>query len=51
VSEELDDLIESKKELEDELKARKEEVYQVNEKLMNLELLQANIGAVSADGK
>jgi chromosome segregation ATPase len=38
-TEELDELQESKRELESELKARNEEIYQVNEKLMNMELM------------
>lgn len=38
-NEELESLQDNKAELESELKARQEELYQVNEKLMNLELL------------
>lgn len=38
LTEELEDLQSSKQEIEAELKARNEEIYQVNEKLMMLEL-------------
>lgn len=40
VQEELESLREDKQELEAELKARNEEIYQLNEKLMLLEINQ-----------